>query len=177
MAGIGSTAMMTAMMSANTALMQAQTQSSMRASMSGRAGVLESEIKTDSGRGDEEGAARKQEELDGIQQSIQDTTKSQMGALSRANEAMKEAAEKDKETEKAEKDSAGKNRLDQVELSQAGEKKAEKEQKTVAELPDAAAYAAFAPLKVEICNATLFHVMSPEWLSCRNCYCHLQGKK
>ncbi len=138
MAGIGSTAMMTAMMSANTALMQAQTQSSMRASMSGRAGVLESEIKTDSGRGDEEGAARKQEELDGIQQSIQDTTKSQMGALSRANEAMKEAAEKDKETEKAEKDSQ--NRLDQVELSQAGEKEAEKEQKTVAELSDVAAY-------------------------------------
>ena len=138
MAGIGSTAMMTAMMSANTALMQAQTQSSMRASMSGRAGVLESEIKTDSGRGDEEGAARKQEELDGIQQSIQDTTKSQMGALSRANEAMKEAAEKDKETEKAEKD--GKNRLDQVELSQAGEKEAKKEQKTVAELSDVAAY-------------------------------------
>ena len=138
MAGIGSTAMMTAMMSTNTALMQAQTQSSMRASMSGRAGVLESEIKTDSGRGDEEGAARKQEELDGIQQSIRDTTKSQMGALSRANEAMKEAAEKDKETEKAEKDS--KNRLDQVELSQAGEKEAEREQKTVAELPDAAAY-------------------------------------
>ena len=138
MAGIGSTAMMTAMMSANTALMQAQTQSSMRASMSGRAGVLESEIKTDSGRGDEEGAARKQEELDGIQQSIQDTTKSQMGALSRANETMKETAEKDKETEKAEKDSQ--NRLDQVELSQAGEKEAEKEQKTVAELSDVAAY-------------------------------------
>ena len=138
MAGIGSTTMMTAMMSANTALMQAQTQSSMRASMSGRAGVLESEIKTDSGRGDEEGAARKQEELDGIQQSIQDTTKSQMGALSRANEAMKEAAEKDKETEKAEKE--GKNRLDQVELSQEGEKEAEKEQKTVAEFSDVAAY-------------------------------------
>lgn len=137
MAGIGSTAMMTAMMSANTALMQAQTQSSMRAGLSGRAGVLETEIKLDGGRGDEEGAARKQEELSGIQQSIQDTTESQMGALSRANEAMKEAAEKDQETEKA---SAGKNHADQIELSQAGEKEAEKDQKAVAELPDTAAY-------------------------------------
>lgn len=140
MAGIGSTAMMTAMISANTALMQAQTQSSMRASLSGRAGVLETEIKTDSGRGDEEGAARKQEELSGIQESIQDTTRSQMGALSKANEAMKEAAEKDKETEKAEKNSVGRNPVDQVELSQAGEKEAEKDQKTIAELPETAAY-------------------------------------
>ena len=140
MAGIGSTAMMTAMMSANTALMQAQTQSSMRAGLSGRAGVLETEIKTDSSRGDEEGAARKQEELSGIQESIQNTTESQRGALSKANEAMKEAAEKDKEAEKAEQDSAGRNPVDLVELSQAGEKEAEKEQKTVAEFPDAAAY-------------------------------------
>lgn len=63
-----------------------------------------------------------------------------MGALSKANEATKEAAGKDKEAEKAEKDSAGRSPADQVKLSQAGEKEAEKEQKTVVELPDAAAY-------------------------------------
>ena len=140
MAGIGSTAMMTAMMSASTAMMQAQTQSSVRANLSGRAGVLKTEIELDSGRGNEESAARKQEELSGIQQSIQNTTTSQMGALSKANEAMKDAAEKDQGTEKAEKDSVQKSPVDQVELSQAGEKEAEKSQKTIAELPGATSY-------------------------------------
>ena len=137
MTGMNGTAMLTAMMSASTAMMQAQTQNNARVNLNGKAGVLESEIQLDGSRGDEESVNRKEKELSRVRQAAQDGEANQMGTLSKANEAMKEAAEKD--SEEAEKEPAVKSHTDQVELSRTS--KDEAGEKAVAELLDAVTYA------------------------------------
>ena len=138
MTGMNGTAMMTAMMSASTAMMQAQTQNNARVNLNGKAGVLESEIQLDGGRGgDQENVKRKEEKLAKTRQAAEDLDAQQMGTLSKANEAMKEAAEKD--NEETEKESAVKSRTDQVELSRTS--KEDDGEKAVAELLDAVTYA------------------------------------
>lgn len=71
----------------------------MATQMEGRAGVLESEIKQDAGKGNTE---KKEEELADLQAKAQSATASQMSSLSDANKSMEEAAKADNRTDAAE---------------------------------------------------------------------------
>lgn len=90
---------MTAMISAGQSLQQAEVQGSVAASMEGRAGVLESEIKNNHGAD----VKKKQEEFADVRQKAQTAEASQIDRLSDANRAAKEAAEADSGTEKEER--------------------------------------------------------------------------
>lgn len=113
-----SQASMKAMISADSAMAQAQVQGSVATKMEGRAGVLESEIKLDSARGDDVEA--KKEELAEVEQKAALAESAQMNTLATANKELEEAAKADQQTEKAD----DKDKKDAV----AGEK----EDKTVA---------------------------------------------
>ena len=113
-----SQASMKAMISADSAMAQAQVQGSVATKMEGRAGVLESEIKLDSARGDDVEA--KKEELAEVEQKAVQAESAQMNTLATANKELEEAAKADQQTEKAD----DKDKKDAV----AGEK----EDKTVA---------------------------------------------
>ena len=89
---------MRAMISADSSMKQAKVQGSMATQMEGRAGVLESEIKQDAGKGNTE----KKEELADLQAKAQSATASQMSSLSDANKSMEEAAKADNHTDAAE---------------------------------------------------------------------------
>ena len=89
---------MRAMISADSSMKQAKVQGSMATQMEGRAGVLESEIKQDAGKGNTE---KKEEELADLQAKAQSATASQMSSLSDANKSM-EAAKADNRTDAAE---------------------------------------------------------------------------
>lgn len=99
-----------AMLSANTAMMQAKVQSGMKGRLDGRAGVLKGELKQDGMTG---GASQsKKDELERVQKASEDLTKAQAGTLEKANQAMQEAAKAEKEENKSaaakdEKDKAG----------------------------------------------------------------------
>lgn len=80
---------MQAMISADASMKQASVQGSVTASLEGRAGVLEAEIKQDAGKGNTE---KKEQELADVQEKAQQTTAAQMSALADANNAVKEAA-------------------------------------------------------------------------------------
>ena len=96
--GIGmSQASMTAMISADTSIKQAKVQGSVATSMEGRAGVLESEIKNNHGSD----VTKKQEELADVTQKAQAATASQMNTLAEANKAVEEAAEAERNDNKA----------------------------------------------------------------------------
>ena len=78
---------MRAMISADSSMKQAKVQGSMATQMEGRAGVLESEIKQDAGKGNTE---KKEEELADLQAKAQSATAAQMSSLSDANKSMEE---------------------------------------------------------------------------------------
>lgn len=90
---------MRAMISADSSMKQAKVQGSMATQMEGRAGVLESEIKQDAGKGNTE---KKEEELADLQAKAQSATVAQMSSLSDANKSMEEAAKTDNRTDAAE---------------------------------------------------------------------------
>lgn len=115
-----SQASMKAMISADSAMAQAQVQGSVATKMEGRAGVLESEIKLDSARGDD----AKKEELAEVEQKAVQAESAQMNTLATANKELEEAAKADQQTEKADDKDKKTDKKDAV----AGEK----EDKTVA---------------------------------------------
>ena len=90
---------MRAMISVDSSMKQAKVQGSMATQMEGRAGVLESEIKQDAGKGNTE---KKEEELADLQAKAQSATAAQMSSLSDANKSMEEAAKADNRTDAAE---------------------------------------------------------------------------
>ena len=87
------------MISADSSMKQAKVQGSMATQMEGRAGVLESEIKQDAGKGNTE---KKEEELADLQAKAQSAAVAQMSSLSDANKSMEEAAKTDNRTDAAE---------------------------------------------------------------------------
>ncbi|MCM1253925.1 MAG: FlxA-like family protein [Clostridium sp.] len=97
---------MEAMISAGVTMEQAKVNGSVAAKMEGRAGVLKAEISLDAGHGGSSNAELKQAELADVEEKAMNATASQMDALSKANETMKEAGEASgEETSKADKDS------------------------------------------------------------------------
>ena len=89
---------MQAIISADSAQAQAQVQGSVATKMEGRAGVLESEIKLDAGRGGDVSA--KKEELAEVEQKAAAATSAQMDTLETANKELEEAAKADQQAEK-----------------------------------------------------------------------------
>ncbi len=94
--------MMRAIVSADSAMAQAQIQGSVATRMEGRAGVLESEIKLDSARGDDVEA--KKEELAEVQQKATQAESAQLNTLADANKELEAAAKADQQTEKTDKE-------------------------------------------------------------------------
>lgn len=81
---------MTAILSADTAMSQAQVQGGVAAKMEGKARVLKAEIKQDEAlNGD---TAKKREELVAVEQTALDATAGQMNTLKEANDIWKEAS-------------------------------------------------------------------------------------
>lgn len=87
---------MQAMISADTAMEQAQVQGSVATRMEGKAGVLESEIKMDAARG--ASTEKKEEELAETEQIAANATASQINIIGEANKKLKEAAKADATT-------------------------------------------------------------------------------
>ena len=94
---------MHAMISAESSMKQAQVQGSVATSMEGRAGVLKAEIKQDGATGGD--TKSKEEELAQVEQKAEQATASQMESLGKANKTIEEAAERQEQTESAEKSS------------------------------------------------------------------------
>ena len=94
-----SQASMKAMIYSDSAMAQAQVQGSVATKMEGRAKVLESEIKLDSGRGNDVEA--KKEELAEVEKKASLAESAQMNTLDTANKELKEAAKEEQQTEKA----------------------------------------------------------------------------
>ena len=117
-----SQASMTAIISADSAMAQAQVQGSVATKMEGRAGVLESEIKLDSARGGD--AKAKKEELAEVEQKAAQAESAQMNTLATANKELEEALRADQQTEKADDKDKKTDKKDAVSN--------EKEDKTVA---------------------------------------------
>ena len=118
-----SQASMKAMISADSAMTQAQVQGSVAAKMEGRAGILESEIKLDAARGDDVEA--KQEELAEVQQRAATAESAQMNTLTDANKELEAAAKADQQTEKTDDKDKKTDKKDAI--------TGEKEDKTVAD--------------------------------------------
>lgn len=95
-----SQASMQAMISADSSMKQAKVQGSMATQMEGKAGVLESEIKMDKGRG--ASTEKKEEELADLQAKAQAATAAQVSTLADANKKMEEAAKADQKVLKTE---------------------------------------------------------------------------
>ena len=95
-----SQASMQAMISADSSMKQAKVQGSMATQMEGKAGVLESEIKMDKGRG--ASTEKKEEELADLQAKAQAATAAQVSTLADANKKMEEAAKEDQKVSKTE---------------------------------------------------------------------------
>lgn len=93
---------MQAMISAESSMKQAQVQGGMAVKMEGRAGVLESEIKMDAGRGQD--TADKEAELADLKEKSQAATNSQLSALADANQTMKKSAEEERTAGEAPED-------------------------------------------------------------------------
>ena len=94
-----SQASMQAMISADSSMKQAKVQGSMATQMEGKAGVLESEIKMDKGRG--ASTEKKEEELADLQAKAQAATAAQVSTLADANKKMEEAAAAERTEKKA----------------------------------------------------------------------------
>ena len=93
-----SQASMKAMISADSAMSQAQVQGSVVTKMEGRAGVLEAEIKIESARGGDVEA--KKEEIGKIQQKVASLESAQMNTLENANKELKAVVRTEQQTEK-----------------------------------------------------------------------------
>lgn len=109
-----SQASMKAIMSADSAMAQAQVQGSVATRMEGRTGVLESEIKLDSARGGNVEAKKK--ELAEVQEKMEAAQEAQLNTLADANKELEEAAKADQQEEKTEdkKDDKKTNKKDAV---------------------------------------------------------------
>ena len=106
-----SQASMQAMISADSSMKQAKVQGSMATQMEGKAGVLESEIKMDKGRG--ASTEKKEEELADLQEKAQAATAAQVSTLADANKKMEVAAKADHKVSKTEdKDKSKKKNAD-----------------------------------------------------------------
>ena len=97
-----SQASMQAIISADSAMTQVQNQGRVVTKMEGRAGVLETEIKLDSARGNS--VETKQEELAEVQQKASQAQSLQMNVLANANKELEEAAKVEQQTEKVTND-------------------------------------------------------------------------
>lgn len=101
-----SQATMTAIISADSSMKQAQVQGNVAEQNEGKAGILKSEIKLDAARGGD--TRKKEEELAEVEQKAAEVTAAQMNTLSAASKTLEEAAEADRESGKtdsgAEKD-------------------------------------------------------------------------
>lgn len=108
---------MEALISADASMKQADVHGSIAAKMEGKAGVLEAEIKQDEALGASVPGG-KREALAETQAKADEATSAQMGSLAQANEAVKKAAETDKE-QNAEKtdESAAKAKESETEVS------------------------------------------------------------
>lgn len=96
-AGSKGTGLAYAMISADLSMKQAKVQGNIAAQMEGKAGVLESEIEMDKGRGAD--TEKKEEELADLQARVQTTTEAQISTLSDASKVMEEAAKADQTEE------------------------------------------------------------------------------
>ena len=112
-AQVMSSAAMTAMISADASMKQADAQGSAAVQIKGAANVLESEIKMDKGRG--ASTKKKEAELADLQEKAQTTTESQMSTLADANKVMEEAVK-----------SAGESVKDKVEKTPDNKEKSDK---------------------------------------------------
>lgn len=97
---------MEALISADASMKQADVHGRTATKMENRAGVLETEIKLDSGRGGSSNIEFKEEELAKTKSLADQATASQMESLSQANKTMQEAA-KDEQNDKDAKTEAG----------------------------------------------------------------------
>ena len=89
---------MRAMISADSAMAQAQVQGSVASKMEGRGGVLEAEIKLDMALGGD--VEKKQEELAEVTQKATKAESAQLNTLADASKELEAAAKADKQTEK-----------------------------------------------------------------------------
>lgn len=110
--GMPSQASMEAMISADVAMGQAKVNASVATKMEGRAGVLKAEIALDASRGGSTEA--KEAELADVEQKAMEATSSQMSMLSKANETIEEASEKDAAEETKEKKAGEESETDGV---------------------------------------------------------------
>lgn len=120
---------MKAMISADSAMLQAKVQGSVANKMDGRAGVLEVEIKLDMARGDD--VTKKKEELAEVEQKAITAESAQMNTLADANKEFEVAAKVDQQAEKTEdkdkktdKEDAVSNEKDDSTMAGAGETEA-----------------------------------------------------
>lgn len=88
-----SQASMKAIISADSAVSQAQVQGSVSAKMEGKAGTLESEIKLDGARGGD--TTKKEEELAKVEQTAMNAAAAQMNTLGEARKEIEQAAKAD----------------------------------------------------------------------------------
>ena len=95
---------MQAMISADSSMKQAQVQGSVATGMKGRAGVLESEIQMDQGRG--ASTEKKEAELAEVEQRAMDAEASQANILAEAGQTLEEAAREEQGSRTKESDQA-----------------------------------------------------------------------
>ena len=95
-----SSASMQAIISADSSMAQVKVQGAVKKEVKGKAGVLEAEIKLDTGRGGD--VEKKKEELAKTEEKAQEIENSQMNAISDINKKLNEAAKEDREAEKTE---------------------------------------------------------------------------
>ena len=115
-----SSASMQAIISADSSMAQVKVQGAVKKEVKGKAGVLEAEIKLDTGRGGD--VEKKKEELAKTEEKAQEIENSQMNAISDINKKLNEAAKEDREAEKTEeKEKAKKKEAERAKLSDGNE--------------------------------------------------------
>ncbi|MDE7359675.1 MAG: FlxA-like family protein [Lachnospiraceae bacterium] len=130
--GVGmSSDSMTALISADVSVKQANAQGSTAQKMNGRANVLEMEIKLDGGRNGSSNVELKEAELADAKEAAQKATSSQLASLAQASEELKNASEKENTANRAED-------KEKEEKSVSGEEKdGGKPDENVSDTPDA----------------------------------------
>lgn len=106
-AAVPSQANMEAMISAGAAMDQAKVHGSVATKMESRAGILEAEIKLDSGRGGSSNIESKKAELAEVEEKAMEATASQMGSLAEVNKTLEEASKKEQEEQTEEEKAVG----------------------------------------------------------------------
>lgn len=115
-----STGSMEAMISADASLKQADVHGSTAQKMDNRAGVIETEIMLDRGRGGSSNIELKEAELADAKALADQATASQMQSLAQANETIQDAAKEEQKDEKTDGVSAGVKEEDQTAGGAAG---------------------------------------------------------